>query len=36
MEKYCIILPGIWDYYFGSFEIEPYEYDIYGKIINKK
>ena len=35
MEKYYKILEGIWYYYFSSLEIEPYEYDIYGKIINK-
>lgn len=34
MEKYFTILGGIWDYYFSSLEIEHYEYDIYGKIIN--
>ena len=35
MKKHYTILVGIWDYYFSSLEIEPYEYDIYGKIINK-
>ena len=35
MEKYFIILPKIWEYYFSSLEIEDYEYDIYGEIINK-
>jgi len=35
MEKYFIILSKIWEYYFSSLEIEDYEYDIYGEIINK-
>ena len=35
MEKHYKILEGIWVYYFSSLNIEPYEYDIYGKIINK-
>ena len=35
MEKYFKILEDIWYYYFSSLEIETYEYDIYGKIINK-
>ena len=35
MEKYYQILEGIWEYYFSSLKIEPYEYDIYGKFINK-
>lgn len=25
----------MWEYYFSSLQIEPYEYDIYGKIMNK-
>lgn len=35
MEKDFKILQEVWDYYFGSLQIEPYEYDIYGKIIDK-
>lgn len=35
MEKYFTILSQIWEHYFSSLEIEDYEYDIYGEIINK-
>lgn len=35
MEKHYKILEGIWVYYFSCLQIEPYEYDIYCKIINK-
>ena len=35
LEKYFNILEGTWDYYFSSLEIEPYEYDIYNKIIDR-
>lgn len=34
VEKYYKTLENIWDYHFSSLEIEPYEYDLYGKIIN--
>lgn len=35
MSKYFKILEEIWVYYFSSLEIEPYEYDVYVKIIDK-
>ena len=35
MEKYFKILQEVWDYYFGNLNIEPYEYDIYSKLIDK-
>lgn len=35
MEKYFIILQEVWDYYFSNLNIEPHEYDIYSKIIDK-
>lgn len=35
MEKDFKILQEVWDYYFSSLNIEPYEYDIYNKIIDK-
>jgi len=35
MEKYFKILQEVWDYYFSNLNIEPYEYDIYSKIIHK-
>lgn len=35
MEKYFKILQEVWDYYFSSLNIEPHEFDIYGKIIDK-
>lgn len=34
-KKYFKILEEMWTYYYSSLEIEPYEYDIYGKIIDK-
>lgn len=35
MEKYFKILEETWVYYYNCLEIEPYEYDVYGKIIDK-
>ena len=35
MEKYLKILEEMWIYYFSSLSIEPYEYDIYDKIMDK-
>lgn len=35
MERYFKILEEMWVYYFICLPIEPYEYDIYGKIIDK-
>ena len=34
-ERYFKNLEGMWVYYFSCLPIEPYEYDIYGKIIDK-
>jgi hypothetical protein len=34
-ERYFKILEEMWVYYFSCLPIEPYEYDIYGKIIDK-
>ena len=35
MKKYFTIFEEIWNYYFSALPIEPYEYDIYNKIIDK-
>ena len=35
MEKNCEILSNIWFYYFSDLPIEDYEYDTYGKLIEK-
>lgn len=35
MEKYFKILQEVWDYYFSNLNIEPYEYTIYSKLIDK-
>jgi hypothetical protein len=35
MERYFKNLEEIWVYYNSCLPIEPYEYDIYGKIIDK-
>lgn len=35
MEKYCKIVSDIWFYYHGNLPIEDYEYDTYGKLIEK-
>ena len=35
MKDYFKILEEMWDYYYCSLNIEPYEYDIYSKIIDK-
>ena len=35
MEKYFKILQEVWDYYFSNLNIEPYEYAIYSKLIDK-
>ena len=35
MEHDLKILEDMWIYYFSSLNIEPHEYDIYGKIIGK-
>lgn len=35
MEKHFKFLEDMWVYYFGCFQLQPYEYDIYGQIIDK-
>ena len=35
METYFEFLHDTWIYYFGSLDITAYEYDVYGRIMNK-
>ncbi len=35
MKDYFKILEEMWNYYYSCLNIEPYEYDIYSKIIDK-
>jgi hypothetical protein len=35
MKDQIKILQEVWDYYFSNLTIEPYEYDVYSKIIDK-
>jgi hypothetical protein len=35
MKDYFEILQQMWEYYFSSINIEPYEYEVYSKLIDK-
>lgn len=35
MKDHFKILQEVWDYYFSNLNIQPYEYDVYIKIIDK-